>query len=107
MIDINLSRIFKYCIKSPKSRSRLLVSIKLLSLVLGPLFIGSLIPILDSAFAQGAEDLVNRRIEIWNEFYRLMIVALVVGTIVQGFIIYIVFKFKEKTVKQKEVPSQQ
>ena len=84
----------------------LVISIRLLSLVLGPLLIASLIPILDSAFAQGAEDLVNRRIEIWNEFYRLMIVALVVGTMVQGFIIYIVFKFREKTVKKKEVPSQ-
>jgi len=105
VIVINLSRIFKYCIKSPKSRSRLVISIKLLSLVLGPLFIGSLIPILDSAFAQGAEDLVNRRIEIWNEFYRLMTVAMVVGVLVQGFIIFIVFKFREKTVKKKEVPS--
>jgi len=83
----------------------LVTSFRLLSLVLGSLFIASLIPILASAFAQEAGDLVNRRIEIWNEFYRLMIVALVVGTIVQGFIIYIVFKFREKTVKKKEVPS--
>ena len=84
-----------------------MISIKLLSLVLGPLFIGSLIPILDSALAQEAEELVNRRIEIWDEFYRLMTVAMVVGVLVQGFIIYIVFKFREKPVKQKEVPSQQ
>ncbi len=80
-----------------------LVSIRLLSLILAPLFLASLIPILDSAFAQEQGQLVNRRVEIWALFYRLMTAAFIVGAIVQGVMLFIAIRFREKKVKQQEV----
>ena len=76
---------------------------RLLSLVLIPLFVASLIPILDSAFAQEAGQVVNRRVEIWGLFYRLMTAAFIVGAIVQGVMLFIVIRFRETKVKQQEV----
>ena len=79
------------------------MSIRLLSLVLTPLLVASFIPILDSAFAQEAGQFVNRRVEIWGLFYRLMAAAFVVGAIVQGVMAFVIFRFREKKVKQQEV----
>jgi len=77
-----------------------LVSIRLLSLILAPLFLASLIPIIDSAFAQ-EEQIINRRVEIWALFYRLMTAAFIVGAIVQGVMLFIAVRFREKKVKQE------
>jgi heme/copper-type cytochrome/quinol oxidase subunit 2 len=76
-----------------------LVSIRLLSLILAPLFFASLIPIIDSAFAQ-EEQILNRRVEIWALFYRLMTAAFIVGAIVQGVMLFVVVRFREKKVKE-------
>ena len=76
-----------------------LVSIRLLSLILAPLFLASLMPILDSAFAQ-EEQIINRRVEIWALFYRLMTAAFIVGAIVQGVMLFIAVRFREKKVKE-------
>ncbi len=38
---------------------------------------------------------VIRRVEIWALFYRLMIAAFMVGVAVQGFFIYITWRFRE------------
>ena len=35
------------------------------------------------------EELIIRRVEIWGLFYRLMVVAFVVGAVVQGSIVYV------------------
>ena len=78
-----------------------MVSIRLLSLVLAPLFLASLIPILDSAFAQESDQVLNRRVEIWALFYRLMTAAFIVGAIVQGVMLFVVVRFREKKVKQE------
>ncbi len=77
-----------------------MVSIRLLSLILAPLFFASLIPIIDSAFAQ-EEQLINRRVEIWALFYRLMTAAFIVGAVVQGVMVFIAVRFREKKVKQE------
>ena len=79
----------------------LVVSIRLLSLVLAPLFLASLIPILDSAFAQESDQVLNRRVEIWALFYRLMTAAFIVGAVVQGVMLFVVVRFREKKVKQE------
>jgi len=71
--------------------------------MLTPLLVASFIPILDSAFAQEAGQFVNRRVEIWGLFYRLMAAAFVVGAIVQGVMVFVLFRFREKKVKQQEV----
>jgi len=95
-------RIFKYSVKS-KSVGVGLTSGRLLSLILAPLLVASLIPILDSAFAAEAEQLINRRVEIWGLFYRLMAAAFVVGAAVQGVMAFVLFRFREKKEKPQEV----
>ena len=79
----------------------LVVSIRLLSLILAPLFLASLIPILDSAFAQESDQVLNRRVEIWALFYRLMTAAFIVGAVVQGVMLFVIVRFREKKVKQE------
>ncbi|MEM4286142.1 MAG: hypothetical protein QW684_08085 [Candidatus Nitrosocaldus sp.] len=49
------------------------------------------------------EDVVNRSALAWGLFYKMMTAAFIVGAIVQGTLVYIIFKFKEKKVKQKAV----
>ena len=79
-----------------------MVSIRLLSLVLAPLLLASLIPILDSAFAQEEGQYINRRVEIWDLFYRLMTAAFIVGAIVQGVMVFVIVRFDEKNVAKRE-----
>jgi len=100
---IIFDRIFKYGIKGKTLGVALVTSARLLSLVLAPLLVASLIPILDSAFAQEADQFVNRRIEIWALFYRLMTAAFIVGAVVQGVMLFIAVRFREGKVKQREV----
>ena len=47
------------------------------------------------------EELIIRRVEIWGLFYRLMVVAFVVGAVVQGTIIYVCWRFRESNRKNK------
>jgi heme/copper-type cytochrome/quinol oxidase subunit 2 len=48
-----------------------------------------------------AEELMIRRVEIWALFYRLMIVAFIVGAVVQGTIIYVCWRFRESHKKNQ------
>ena len=58
-----------------------------------------------SAQAQGQgqnpEDIVIRRIDVWGLFYRLMVAAFVVGSVVQGSIVYVCWRFRESNPKNK------
>lgn len=57
---------------------------------------------IDSAFAQ--EDpgrYILHRVEIWALFYRLMVVAFVVGAVVMGSIAYVVWRFRESHPKNR------
>ena len=48
------------------------------------------------AFAQqGTEKYIIARIEISGLFYRLMVVAFVIGAVVMGTIAYVVWRFRE------------
>ena len=47
------------------------------------------------------EELIIRRVEIWGVFYKLMVVAFVVGAVVQGSIIYVCWRFRESNKKNK------
>jgi heme/copper-type cytochrome/quinol oxidase subunit 2 len=51
----------------------------------------------DNVFAQeqGPQQFVERRVEIWALFYRLMVAAFVVGAVVQGSIVYVCWRFRE------------
>jgi heme/copper-type cytochrome/quinol oxidase subunit 2 len=59
---------------------------------------------LDSvAFAQETtERYLSARVEIWALFYRLMVVAFVIGAVVMGTITYVVFRFRENNPKNRE-----
>ena len=60
----------------------------------------------DNVFAQEeAQQFVERRVEIWALFYRLMVAAFVVGAVVQGAIVYVCWRFREshKQNKIKEI----
>jgi len=65
-----------------------------------------IVPAVDLAFAQGAEpaEYVDRRVIIWNLFFRLMTVAFVVGAVVSGTIIWQVWRFRESHPKAKPTP---
>ena len=44
---------------------------------------------------------LDRRVVIWGLFYRLMIVAFTVGTVVSGMIVWLVLRFRESNPKAK------
>ena len=71
-----------------------------LALVLGLLVI---IPSVHNVLAAGDEpgEYLDRRVEIWGLFYRLMIVAFTVGTVVSGLIVWLVLRFRESHPKAK------
>ena len=57
----------------------------------------------DNVFAQEQEpqQFVERRVEIWALFYRLMVAAFVVGAVVQGAIVYVCWRFRESHKKNR------
>ena len=64
------------------------------------------IPALESAFAAGDEpgEYLDRRVIIWNLFFRMMTVAFTVGAVVSGTIIWLVWRFRESHPKAKPTP---
>ena len=71
-----------------------------LAVVLGLLVI---LPSVQYVLAAGDEpgEYLDRRVEIWGLFYRLMIVAFTVGTVVSGLIVWLVLRFRESHPKAK------
>jgi heme/copper-type cytochrome/quinol oxidase subunit 2 len=62
-----------------------------------------IIPTLDYVFAAGDEpgEYLDRRVEIWNLFFRMMVVAFTVGGVVSGTMIWLIFRFRESNPKAK------
>ena len=65
-----------------------------------------IIPALESAFAAGDEpgEYLDRRVIIWNLFFRMMTVAFTVGAVVSGTIIWQCWRFRESHPKAKPTP---
>ena len=61
------------------------------------------VPVADYAFAAGDEpgEYVDRRVLIWNLFFRMMTVAFTVGAVVSGTIIWLILRFRESNPKAK------
>jgi len=61
------------------------------------------IPSVDHVFAQADEPgkYIDRRVLIWNLFFKLMTVAFTVGAVVSGTLIWIVWRFRETHPKAK------
>ena len=51
------------------------------------------------AAGDSAGEYLDRRVVIWGLFYRLMIVAFTVGTVVSGLIVWLVLRFRESNPK--------
>lgn len=66
----------------------------------------ALLPVLNMAFAAGDEpgEYLDRRVLIWNLFFRMMTVAFTVGAVVSGTIIWQVWRFRESHPKAKPTP---
>jgi heme/copper-type cytochrome/quinol oxidase subunit 2 len=71
-----------------------------LGIILGFLVV---LPSIQYVLAAGDEpgEYLDRRIEIWGLFYRLMIVAFTIGTVVSGTIVWLVLRFRESNPKAK------
>jgi len=52
-------------------------------------------------FAQETEELVVRRVAVWDLFYQGMIAAFVVGSLVQGTLVYIYWRFRESNPRNR------
>lgn len=65
-----------------------------------------LIPTIGLAMAEVAEpgEYLDRRVLIWNLFFRMMTVAFTVGAVVSGTIIWQVWRFRESHPKAKPTP---
>ena len=64
------------------------------------------VPALESAFAAGDApgEYLDRRVIIWNLFFKMMTVAFVVGAVVSGTIIWQCWRFRESHPKAKPTP---
>ena len=62
-----------------------------------------IIPAAEYALAAGDEpgQYLDRRVEIWNLFFRMMTVAFTIGAVVSGTIIWLVLRFRESNPKAK------
>ncbi|HJJ22580.1 MAG TPA: heme transporter CcmC [Nitrosopumilus sp.] len=62
-----------------------------------------IIPAVDLAFAAGDTpgEYLDRRVIIWNLFFRMMTVAFTVGAVVAGTMIWLVWRFRESHPKAK------
>ncbi len=60
-----------------------------------------ILPSLQYALAEGDEpgEYMDRRVEIWNLFFRMMTVAFVIGAVVSGTLIWLVWRFRESHPK--------
>ena len=74
-----------------------------LGMILGLLVV---LPAVDQVFAAGTTtgEYLDRTVVIWGLFYRLMIVAFVVVTVVSGLIVWLVLRFRESNPKAKPTP---
>ena len=63
-------------------------------------------PALDLVFAAADEpgEYLDRRVLIWNLFFRMMTVAFTVGAVVSGTIVWQVWRFRESHPKAKPTP---
>ena len=62
-----------------------------------------ILPAAAQAFAAGTTtgEYLDRTVVIWGLFYRLMIIAFTVGTVVSGLIVWLVLRFRESNPKAK------
>ncbi len=61
-----------------------------------------IVPTLDYVFAQEEPgEYLDRRVVIWNLFFRMMVVAFTIGAVVSGTMIWLIIRFRESNPKAK------
>jgi heme/copper-type cytochrome/quinol oxidase subunit 2 len=79
-----------------------MVSYSALILILVTVAVLTLLGVDSAAFGQETtERYLSARIEIWALFYRLMVVAFVIGAVVMGTMTYVVWRFRESHPKNR------
>jgi heme/copper-type cytochrome/quinol oxidase subunit 2 len=79
-----------------------MVSYSALILILFPVAVLMLLGFDSAAFGQETtERYLSARVEIWALFYRLMVVAFVIGAVVMGTMTYVVWRFRESHPKNR------
>jgi heme/copper-type cytochrome/quinol oxidase subunit 2 len=79
-----------------------MVSHSAIVLILIPIVLLMILGVDIAAFAQeSTERYIIARVEIWALFYRLMVVAFVIGAVVMGTITYVVWRFRESHPKNR------
>ncbi len=65
-----------------------------------------LLPAADLVLAAGDEpgEYLDRRVIIWNLFFKMMVVAFAVGAVVTGTIVWQIWRFRESHPKAKPTP---
>ena len=73
-----------------------------LILILVAVAVLTLLGVDSAAFGQETtQRYLSARIEIWALFYRLMVVAFVIGAVVMGTMTYVVWRFRESHPKNR------
>ena len=61
----------------------------------------ALIPVMAFAATDEPGEYLDRRVEIWNLFFRMMVVAFTIGAVVSGTLIWLIWRFRESHPKAK------
>lgn len=79
-----------------------MVSYSALILILVAVAVLTLLGVNSAVFGQETtQRYLSARIEIWALFYRLMVVAFVIGAVVMGTMTYVVWRFRESHPKNR------
>ena len=64
------------------------------------------VPAVDYVYAAPDEpgEYLDRRVVIWNLFFRLMVVAFTIGAIVSGTMVWLCWRFRESHPKAQPTP---
>jgi len=61
-----------------------------------------IVPTLDYVFAQEEPgEYLDRRVVIWNLFFRMMVVAFTIGAVVSGTMVWLIWRFRESNPNAK------
>ena len=61
-----------------------------------------IVPTLDYVFAQEEPgEYLDRRVVIWNLFFRMMVVAFTIGAVVAGTMVWLIWRFRESNPNVK------
>ena len=79
-----------------------MVSYSALILILVAVVVLTLLGVDSAVFGQETtQRYLSARIEIWSLFYRLMVVAFVIGAVVMGTLTYVIWRFRESHPKNR------